>query len=399
MSTGLVQELLTKGFRWMRFPGAMENDFLAKDPAQRVRHFVISGLISLLIYDGFLIADYLMIPDVFSMVAMMRLLIFTPVSLLVLFLMWLRRDHPAIQNPLVLDSLVLLSGLLAAATLSYALSITHSPFSDFYHGGFAVVIMYGNLVQRLRFWSAVGFSLTILVIQVAGVVLLPNFNPRLMWPITSLTLATVAFSLCANYVMERDKRRRYLLTERERELVKNLSDVNLQLQRLSRVDVLTTLFNRRHFHDYLQNVWKRASHEGSDVVIIMMDVDHFKAYNDRYGHPQGDECLKQVAAVMQASLRQPGDMVARYGGEEFIAVLPQTALPLALQAAERIRKAVEELSMRHESSITAPVVTVSLGVAFCKASKAGMSPDALISNADRALYDAKHQGRNRVCSI
>jgi diguanylate cyclase (GGDEF)-like protein len=394
-----VQDLLNLGFRWMKFPSALENDFLAQDPAGRLRHFMFSSVISLLIYNGFLIADYLMIPDVFTMAATLRLLVFTPLSLVALAVLWTGRNRPNANNPQMLDTTVLISGLFAAATLAYALSITHSPLSDFYHAGFAVVVMYGNLVQRLRFWSAVLFSLTVLTIQIVGVVVLPNFNPRLVLPISALTVATVAFSLCANYVMERDKRRRYLLTVREHELVKKLSEVNLQLQQLSRVDVLTGLFNRRHFQEYLQDLWQRAKHEGSEVAIIMMDVDHFKGYNDRYGHPAGDECLKQAAAVMQSSLRQPGDMVARYGGEEFIAVLPNTSLSVALQAAERLRKAVEALSMRHEASPTLPVVTVSLGVACCNAAAPGASSDALISSADRALYDAKNQGRNRVCSV
>ncbi|RZL04295.1 MAG: GGDEF domain-containing protein [Rubrivivax sp.] len=395
----LVQDLLNLGFRSMKFPAALEQEFLSKDPEQRLRHFLVSGLIALLVYDGFLIADYLLIPDVFSIAVKLRLMIFTPLSLLVLVWMWLNRRHPLVQHPLLLDAAVLLSGLLAAATLAYALSLTHSPLSDFYHAGFAVVLMYGNLVQRLRFWSAVGFSLAILAIQVVGVIVLPNFNPRLVWPICSLTAATVAFSLCANYVMERDKRRRYLLSERERELVKNLSDVNLQLQQLSRVDVLTTLFNRRHFQEYLQGIWQRARHEGSEVAIIMMDVDHFKRYNDQHGHPAGDECLKQVAGVMQNSLRQPGDMVARYGGEEFIAVLPGASLGLAQHAAERLRQAVEKMAMPHETSETLPVVTVSLGVACCNAAEPGASADGLIAQADRALYEAKRQGRNRVGQI
>ncbi|MBA4111209.1 MAG: hypothetical protein C0487_16635 [Leptothrix sp. (in: Bacteria)] len=394
-----VQDLLNLGFKWMKFPAALEHEFLSQDPQQRLRHFIISGLISLVVYDGFLVADYLLIPDVFSIAVQLRLLIFTPLALLALLILWLNRDKPLIHHPVLLDSAVVISGLFAAATLAYALSITRSPLSDFYHAGFAVVVMYGNLVQRLRFWSALGFSLAVLAIQVVGIWVLPNFNPRLVWPICSLTAATVAFSLCANYVMERDKRRRYLLSERERELVKALSEVNLKLQQLSRVDVLTGLFNRRHFQEYLQDLWQRAKHGGTEVAIIMMDVDHFKPYNDHYGHPAGDECLRQVAIVMQNSLRKPGDMVARYGGEEFIAVLPDTSLALALQAAERLRNAVEGMAMAHEASPNLPVVTVSLGVACCNAAMPGATPDSLISRADRALYDAKHQGRNRVCAL
>jgi diguanylate cyclase (GGDEF)-like protein len=129
----------------------------------------------------------------------------------------------------------------------------------------------------------------------------------------------------------------------------------------------------------------------------MLDVDHFKKYNDRYGHPAGDQCLIRVAEAMAASLRQPGDLVARFGGEEFIAVLPQTDASLAHKAAERIRLAVEALLMPHEGSTTTSVVTVSLGVASCR-TRPDQAEAALISAADAALYRAKQAGRNRIAT-
>ncbi|MDE2402794.1 MAG: GGDEF domain-containing protein [Burkholderiales bacterium] len=391
----LIQRLLDGGFPWMKFPGGLEHEFLTANGAQRRRHFIVSSLIALLVFNGFLIVDYLMLRDVFQLAAVLRLGVFTPICISSLVLIW---HLPTVRALWVLDALVLISGLLAAATLAYVLSITHSPMSVFYHVGFTVVIVYGNIVQRLRFWYAMVFSLVIFCMHVVGIVLLPIFSERLLLPIMSMVAGTAIFSLTANYALERDERRRFLLTLRERELVGRLSEINLKLQELSRVDVLTELFNRRHFQEYLQDAWSRARGDGGEVAIIMIDVDHFKAYNDHYGHPAGDKCLRQVAAALQASLRRPGDMVARFGGEEFIAVLPQTSLAVAVQAAERIRKAVEGLAMPHEKSDTAPVLTVSVGVACSKADGALASPDALISEADQALYRAKHQGRNLVCA-
>jgi hypothetical protein len=136
----------------MKFPEALEQEFLGEAPVQRLRHFLVSGLISLAIYDGFLIADYLLIPDVFVAALKLRLMIFTPISALFLIMMWLYRDRPLLHHPLILDSLVLFSGLFAASTLAYALSITHSPLSDFYHAGFAV--FGGRLVSHSPCWPS-----------------------------------------------------------------------------------------------------------------------------------------------------------------------------------------------------------------------------------------------------
>jgi diguanylate cyclase (GGDEF)-like protein len=126
-----------------------------------------------------------------------------------------------------------------------------------------------------------------------------------------------------------------------------------------------------------------------------VDVDHFKGYNDRYGHPEGDRCLALVAQALTNCVRSPMDVVGRYGGEEFIAVLMPSDQANAMQVAERMREAVASLALPHEASSTAPVVTISVGVACLQATR-HTTPDMLVQQADQALYRAKHQGRNRV---
>ena len=127
----------------------------------------------------------------------------------------------------------------------------------------------------------------------------------------------------------------------------------------------------------------------------MIDVDHFKAYNDRYGHGAGDECLRQVGIALSASQLRPGDLVARYGGEEFAVILPGCHSAGAHTIAERVRQIIESLGMEHDDSPVAPCVTISLGCATLKPSMDG-DPSELFLNADAALYQAKQQGRNRV---
>ena len=127
----------------------------------------------------------------------------------------------------------------------------------------------------------------------------------------------------------------------------------------------------------------------------MIDIDHFKAFNDRYGHLQGDACLRQIAHSLVATVRRAGDIVARYGGEEFAVVLPGTTQVGAVRVAEQLRAGVEALRLPNDASATAPIVTISLGVTTMTP-QAGINPQTLVAGADRALYSAKRRGRNRV---
>ncbi len=392
-----INQLLEKGFPWMTFPGQLEQRFQSDVAEARRRHFLISSVLALLIYNGFLATDYLMVPDVFWLAVQLRILFFSPLALLSIYLIW-RKRGALIHSlpPASLEVIVVGGGLIAAASLAFILSETQSALAYYYHVGFCVVIMYGNIVQRLRFWYAVAFSVAMLGIHLAGVLVLGSFPDRLLWPIASMVMSAVVFSLTANYTMERDERKRYLLMLRERGVVQELTRTHERLQALARVDVLTNLYNRRHFQEYLQQVWERAQYDGSQVSILMVDVDQLKKYNDRYGHSAGDECLSRIARVLQAALRRPEDLCARYGGEEFAVVLPQADASHALFVAERMREAVEALQVRHEGSSTAHFVTVSIGVASCQADFHRTAASHLAS-AEAALSQAKLEGRNRIC--
>lgn len=389
---------LDRPLSWMRFPARLEQQFLNDSAARRMRYFLFSGALALVVFNGFLLVDYLMAPDVFWLAVKVRLAWFTPLGLISLAAFWLGRDlTPKRIPPWAPELVVLASGVLAGACLAYILSASRAPTSQYYHVGLMAVIIYGNIVQRLRFWYAIVFSLAIYAMHVGGILMVQAFNPRLIVPMVALIGATVIFTLMANYALERDERRQYLLSLRRRNLRQDLGEVQAQLQQLSRLDALTGLYNRRHFQQYLAQTWQRAAHDKAAVTIVMVDVDHFKQFNDRYGHPAGDRCLASVAQAMQNALRQPGDLVARYGGEEFIAVLPGADAHTARHAAERIRAAIAELRIPHEASSTAGMVTASVGVASCLVR--GTLPDqALIAAADAALYEAKQAGRNRVAA-
>jgi diguanylate cyclase (GGDEF)-like protein len=182
-------------------------------------------------------------------------------------------------------------------------------------------------------------------------------------------------------------------------LTRKLDEANRELIRLSAVDGLTGIANRRRFDESLAREWKRAARSRGELSVLAVDVDFFKQFNDGYGHQVGDECLKAVARALEAQLRRPTDLVARYGGEEFFVVLPETGAGGARQVAEGLRQAVEALAITHGFSTVAPWVTISVGVASGRAEPGQDSGFvALLKAADGALYEAKRQGRNRVAA-
>lgn len=183
-----------------------------------------------------------------------------------------------------------------------------------------------------------------------------------------------------------------------RELVairRQLEDKNRLLERLSALDTLTGIANRRRFDDVLRQEWKRAARDGSPLSLLFCDIDHFKRFNDTYGHQAGDDCLVRVAQAMEDTLNRPADLAARYGGEEFVGLLVDTDSEGARLLAERVRVRVEGLEIAHVPSDVAAVLTVSLGAAAV-VPKSGMRPEDLVDLADKALYAAKQRGRNRV---
>ncbi len=174
-----------------------------------------------------------------------------------------------------------------------------------------------------------------------------------------------------------------------------LRDQALELRSQSFADGLTGIANRRHFDVAMERETRRAKRQGAPLSLLMIDIDYFKAYNDHYGHQQGDDCLIKVAAALAGMLHRPTDLIARYGGEEFAAILPELDSIKGQQLAEMMRQRVTELAIEHLYTGHAPHVTVSVGVATQTAESA-LDVPALIGAADRALYAAKRLGRDRV---
>jgi diguanylate cyclase (GGDEF)-like protein len=186
-----------------------------------------------------------------------------------------------------------------------------------------------------------------------------------------------------------DEMRRRLVS-----LSTQLSEANAALERLAQQDALTGLANRRQFDAVLAHEWARARRDRRPISLVMADVDFFKLYNDCYGHPGGDACLRQVATALRSACRRPADLAARYGGEEFALILPDTPVEGAMELAEALLERVRGLGLPHAHSTVAPHVTLSMGVGTC-VPDAMATADGFVQRADEALYQAKLLGRNR----
>lgn len=248
----------------------------------------------------------------------------------------------------------------------------------------AVALMAIVLKTRCRTVGQLGLALAMLASLIDAVLTLAGVARfSLGWYVARLCTVIASGSVLAVFIYEMTSLYARVLT------------LNGALERMAFVDALTGIANRRQFDQRLDAEWSRTYREGRSLALILLDIDHFKRFNDRYGHPAGDECLRRVAWAISSATRRPGDLAARYGGEEFAIILPNSDLAGAIAIAEKVTQAVRSLGLRHEDG-TGGIVTVSAGVAALRPSSTGSTLAGLKSLADQALYDAKQQGRDRV---
>jgi diguanylate cyclase (GGDEF)-like protein len=242
------------------------------------------------------------------------------------------------------------------------------------------------------FLSGILIAIPLTGVQVAidtSVILVLSCFPALI--IYPLIAAYLAYDLARSL----NKTRKTLKQQNEKLEAANIKIKEQRdlLDNLSKLDSLTGIPNRRQFDEYLEKQWQNALRSDSVLSLIMIDIDHFKGYNDNYGHGKGDECLKQVAKSLSDTIKRPNDMLARYGGDEFVCVLPLTDLEGAKNIAEEMRKNILSLAVPHFHSTVADYVTISLGTATVKPARR-ISTTTLLKAADQALYKAKNNSRN-----
>lgn len=384
------------GSRWcMRFEGEAEAEFQASTRAARLRHFLISGAFSVVNYNAFLLVDALLIPDVIGTAVLLRLCLFTPLCVLTLWLAW---RHAAFVRTLpswMVEGIVVFHGGIAAVSMAMLLGMSQSPLSYAYHAGFAAVLIYGNVVQRVRFVHAVPFSLFVLGLHTWVLWHAPAFPAPVRWPMLAFVSAVGFYTLLTNRRLERDERARHLAVQRAQDLREQLRQSHAQLDQASRTDALTGLANRLGLERHLKGLAQQSWLQGRGLVMLVVDVDHFKAFNDRYGHPAGDETLRLVAQCLRDGLDSADALACRWGGEEFVLVLPGMDADAGLAWARQLVGSVRALGIRHDAAPDRGFVTISVGVASWRG-EALESLDDLMARADAALYLAKRRGRHRA---
>lgn len=378
---------LKSGYCRLRFTQPLETRFENDTQWRRSRHLVAAGILAIPIYFLFLINDYSFRSDIFTMVLWLRI---SSVLLIGLPVFWLIYQGVSPRLREMLMASVIVMTMLVSCMILVSSSALYSYFDVF---SFGLVLVAGNIFFPLRFVYACASSVISILIMSAFVV---GYEPMPLEAkkLALLTiLATTLFTLVTNYRLERGERLSYLLVLREQIRAGYYLKDNQALSRLSMTDPLTNIANRRHFDALLLVRWQEAVEQRTCLGLLVVDIDYFKAYNDYYGHLQGDECLRKVAACMQTHSRKT-DLVARFGGEEFVILMVEATTDSVLQAAESIRQNVEALHVPNHGHSAQSVITASVGgAALCPVE--GLEPADLLAHADAALYTAKQQGRNR----
>lgn len=383
-----VEDELRRGPWRLRFADEVEARFEEDTQRQRSRSMVMAGLISAIIYCLFLINDHSFRPDTFATALALRVGVMLPFGMPILW--WVYRGVSPAQRETLMASTVIVATVISCLILVES-TVPYSYLDVF---SFGLILLVGNIVYSLRFNYACVSSAICIFIILLFVLSYDPMPPEAKRLAIFTIIAQTLFTLVANYRFEQSERTSYLHVLKEKLRAGYYLKDNQELSRMSVTDPLTNLANRRQFDTVFPVRWQEATDKGLCLGLMVIDIDHFKAYNDYYGHPQGDECLRQVATAMQANSRD-ADLVVRFGGEEFVVLIANASPEAAKPAAERIRCNVEALEIPNHSVSAQSVVTVSVGVAVLYP-KVSLAPAELLSQADDALYEAKRQGRNRV---
>lgn len=376
-----VERALDAPPRWLNFPPELEAQFERDTGAARSRVLAAQTIVALALFNILLALDYVVVPDVIGLAFVLRTVVVTGVGAAIVVA--LRRNPPK----RVREGLVALLTVVAAAAIAMMIAASEGPHRGDYNYGLIVVVMFAVMTQRLRFGYAILASAGCLGVQLVALQMSGDFAFESKLTAVALMLSTIVLALMAGYDLERQERRSYLSNLRERLRTD-------RFEALSYRDPLTGLGNRRALEVFLGAFAKSEEHGGL-LSLMMLDIDHFKSYNDHHGHLAGDDCLRRVGGMLVAEARSHGDRVYRFGGEEFIVAIPGVGAIEAYAIAERVRIAVQRAGIPHEGLAPGATVTASFGVAGGPATTEELARE-LLAAADRALYEAKRQGRNRV---
>lgn len=389
-----AQEVLTRGHAWLRFPAALEAQFQSDTLEPRRKLLAICGLIGCI---GALIGTsnvHNLTPDIAPMVWRL-VLIWLAVALLSLAAVWWL--PPRWRRNWQGEALTALMALSIAAVAVWMTTASRFDTAITHSANVAIVVIYACIAARQRFVWALGVTVLAFVGYVGLTKVATPLQELVLGGNIKLMAVSYALVLIANYSFEHMERRNWLLRQLEKQQRSALLETSERLHHLSTLDPLTGLANRRQFDTDLRQAWSQAAMTQSPIAFLMVDVDFFKLYNDTYGHPAGDACLKKISQALSDLATVQVGITTRLGGEEFGLLLPGCTLPQAMATATALCKRVQDARIDHSTSTTAAHVTVSIGVAQAWPANGG-EPHDVVAQADRGLYRAKETGRNRACA-
>jgi len=364
---------LAAGFNWLVFFDFVEEEFreyYAKSSVLRGRLLPIGGLITILIHMGVMLSE----TNTHPVVVTFNLGIMLPILLAT----WWASSRPSYHR--AYQFLLAVSALLVGMWVSSVVTRACIAGNSFYFGAEIAWIFIVWLILGLPFRHAAFTALTISGLYIFGLSAW-HFQPaETVFSISMLLIVNFIGGYCC-YQLEHTVRRSFLESK--------------VLGQLAEHDGLTGLYNRRSFDEHIERIWRQSRRELEQLTIMLIDIDHFKAFNDCYGHQAGDDALKEVARVISLNAQRPLDFAARFGGEEFALILYGPGIEYGRELPNQLREAVRDLKIVHDESPTDRYMTVSIGVAMVHP-EAKRSLAGAIQMADEALYEAKESGRNCV---
>jgi diguanylate cyclase (GGDEF)-like protein len=366
---------LRAGFPWLTFEPELETVFRRAHFDENLLHIRVNLCLAVIITIAFSAMESIVLgPELNRVPSMIHMLVIIPTLLIVLASSFSPQRH-RIYPPLAMIASTLLG--LGVSAIQVLATLGGMPIL---FPCLMLTIIFIYFMGGLIFYHAVAANMIVMFVYLAVGTALQLPGHEFAYDALAMVAANL-FGASVVYMHEKSSRVRFLEACLLRELVAR--------------DGLTGIQNRRMFDQHIQRVWQQAVREEERVAVLLVDIDCFKDYNDRYGHQAGDECLRAVAVSLSQCARRPLDFVARYGGEEFAVVLYEASREYAAEVLTRIQRSIAELNIPHEASRVASRLTVSIGAAFILPSS-NRTHEGLIQLADEALYSAKEQGRNRV---
>ncbi len=387
-------QLNDRGWR-LRFHDELECEFQQHYVRRYYTHMQIAGIIGLLAFLACGLLDLIWMPEMAGRTWLIRLVAGIPMGVPLLLSFWKpfkrRIGKKYMQFAICIFAVAAVGGLILISLNSL------EPYNHYYFNAITVAIVMVFVLSRIQFkWGVIAAIVMWFSLNIGLIWFNPMHNKSAIIAITNyMFLGSSISALIGTFLIERSLRRNYLQSRLLSLEKHDLEESNLILQYLSAIDGLTQIANRRNLDRSLSIEWQRARRNHEPIGFIMADIDHFKIFNDTYGHQAGDECLRIVASLIKDYARRPGDLAARYGGEEFALVLSNSTAEQAGTIAEQIRKQIMETVIKYEKSVSTHI-TASFGVASMMPCQELNSPESLIQEADQAMYRAKKLGRNRV---